>query len=752
MAHIDQPKGIFYESVKPRDNGKIGVSAALSRILNEAPYDAVECSGNSLPTGFDEIHHVRRRPAFYQASDNPDPENPTKHAFEGLAVRHSFFSVDEVNLEGLRQCFVDPESRIHPMGAATSITHPKIVSMKVGNNGFLAGEKFEFHEGLNYLIGGKGVGKSLVIEFLRFGLEQPSGDVEIQRDHAKKLNKRLAAGNSIEIVYQTPNGTQFQITRLFANAGEKDNLDIQASTTCVNLSTGEKYSGDIRVAFPMLAYSQTEVISIAEDKDAQLDLIDRFIDTRDVDQRIAQLIIELRENDARLDKSLRASEKLEECDREIQTLQLQVDEITNALANPVFERMKASESKMEALERCQGSATALRDQLLVWAAEIDELGLPETPQDLARDALLEEQRAKLGDLQVRVSKTISELAANVATTQGEMAAATEGWLPEFEKMKTDYNTMLQQIGGDQQKKETERQRLEKRKAEVEEEALQYRAQKDALKGVFDERETKLNQLTELQQSIYATRQQKYDELTSRSEGKLRLTLTHSANTKAFEDKLIELLKGGPSAPSVGERRKIAQKVTPRRFVELVVGQKVQDLASEAEIGEALAKRVIERLRAVDDFVEVLALQHNCYPGDVPAIEYRKEGGEYAELDELSVGQKCTALLIIALCDGTMPVVIDQPEDALDIISVWEDIAKKLRRGKNSRQFILTTHNSSVAVAADSDQFIVLKAGANTGSVVAAGAIDRPEVKRAVIEHMEGGEEPYRLRAQKYNIG
>jgi len=90
-------------------------------------------------------------------------------------------------------------------------------------------------------------------------------------------------------------------------------------------------------------------------------------------------------------------------------------------------------------------------------------------------------------------------------------------------------------------------------------------------------------------------------------------------------------------------------------------------------------------------------------------------------------------------------------DALDIISVWEDIAKKLRRGKNSRQFILTTHNSSVAVASDSDQFIVLKAGATSGRVVASGAIDRPEVKKAVIDHLEGGEDPYILRSKKYNI-
>jgi hypothetical protein len=57
----------------------------------------------------------------------------------------------------------------------------------------------------------------------------------------------------------------------------------------------------------------------------------------------------------------------------------------------------------------------------------------------------------------------------------------------------------------------------------------------------------------------------------------------------------------------------------------------------------------------------------------------------------------------------------------------------------------------VAVAADSDQFIVLKGGASFGKVVASGAIDRLEVRKAVIEHMEGGEEAIRLRLKKYNL-
>ena len=107
----------------------------------------------------------------------------------------------------------------------------------------------------------------------------------------------------------------------------------------------------------------------------------------------------------------------------------------------------------------------------------------------------------------------------------------------------------------------------------------------------------------------------------------------------------------------------------------------------AGLTETFAKRIIERLRNYHGFEEILELQHLYYPEDVPIIQYQKAENVYAPLNEISVGQKCTALLIIALSEGTIPVLIDQPEDALDIVSVWQDVGKRLLDGKQIRQFI-----------------------------------------------------------------
>jgi hypothetical protein len=71
--------------------------------------------------------------------------------------------------------------------------------------------------------------------------------------------------------------------------------------------------------------------------------------------------------------------------------------------------------------------------------------------------------------------------------------------------------------------------------------------------------------------------------------------------------------------------------------------------------------------------------------------------------------------------------------------------------KESRQFIFTTHNSSLAVASDTDKYLVLEGDAASGKVVFSGAIDSEPVRKQVIEYLEGGLSTYRAKYLKYNI-
>ena len=133
------------------------------------------------------------------------------------------------------------------------------------------------------------------------------------------------------------------------------------------------------------------------------------------------------------------------------------------------------------------------------------------------------------------------------------------------------------------------------------------------------------------------------------------------------------------------------------------------------------------------------------------IKFNIGDDTYEPLTRISIGQKCTALIIMAMCEGNMPVVIDQPEDSLDIRTVWQDMCQKVRQGKEKRQFIFTTHNSSLAVASDTDKFHVMEANSQQGRVARTGAIDSEDVKDDVIIYLEGGKATYIHKSEKYNI-
>ena len=96
-------------------------------------------------------------------------------------------------------------------------------------------------------------------------------------------------------------------------------------------------------------------------------------------------------------------------------------------------------------------------------------------------------------------------------------------------------------------------------------------------------------------------------------------------------------------------------------------------------------------------------------------------------------------------------MIDQPEDSLDIKSIWTDVCVKLRDGKERRQFIFTTHNSSLAVASDSDNFLIMEADANKGRVDLTGSMDHEPLGNEVLDYLEGGIETYRRKFVKYDV-
>ncbi len=125
--------------------------------------------------------------------------------------------------------------------------------------------------------------------------------------------------------------------------------------------------------------------------------------------------------------------------------------------------------------------------------------------------------------------------------------------------------------------------------------------------------------------------------------------------------------------------------------------------------------------------------------------------EGRSVDQLSPGQRSSAMLPLVALSETAPLIIDQPEDNLDNRMVGRTLTKILADLKERRQIIVTTHNPNIVVGGDAEQVVVLETtGARSARVEATGSIDDPQIIESVVSIMEGGREAFEVRNRRYS--
>ena len=122
------------------------------------------------------------------------------------------------------------------------------------------------------------------------------------------------------------------------------------------------------------------------------------------------------------------------------------------------------------------------------------------------------------------------------------------------------------------------------------------------------------------------------------------------------------------------------------------------------------------------------------------------------ITKLSHGQQGTIYLKLKIAANMFSetLVYDQPEDDLDNQFITEELVKLFRRIKKHRQVIIVSHNANLVVNADSEQVIVAH---NDDGVLSytSGALEDPEINRAVCQILEGGKQAFENRERKYNL-
>jgi ABC-type lipoprotein export system ATPase subunit/histidinol phosphatase-like PHP family hydrolase len=759
-AHIDSTNGVF-EQMKgmPR-----------KEVIQHPKLLAVEAVNFQkvfkFLNGNDPLYE--RKLAVYQSSDNPYIDRngniiitgsyAGKHSIYGIGYRYSYFKVDKnISLESLRQCFIDPEVRIRQSFEYKKRTYPHIKSVKI-NSGFLSDIESNFHQGLNSILGAKGVGKSLLIEFIRFALDQESTHNEINEDHKEKLKKQLGQYGRVEINICDETGKEFEIIRTY-NPAEDNPLE------CKDVSTNEILNVNIAQLFPVLFLSQTEIIKIAEDSNEQMMFIDKFFDFYRYRNQISGLESELKELDREFADSLKAFHEQKDFHKQLKTSKIELERLSKQLKNPIFDGFTKLEEKDKIFRIQYNFLKILIEHINNFERVIKNEEISEMPKVISLDPALKRT-------QDTVKNTKSFLLENFVTQREKVNKAIKNifdeyknWKPTFDEKKSKFQEQVLRMGGDSQKLEEKRTVKVKEIENIEKKLLSIRNKANQIKEISKIRNEKLKELKKIYHDYFQARKEKCEYFEKVSKNKLQITIIESTNKDEFQRCLAFLKRG--SYLREWDIEQLSNKVTPYEFIlnllrydisrtdELGNANKhIKEIAQITNLAEEKVKNLADHLLNSKSYEELLLLQYKAIPQDRPEIKYNigdSQKPNFVNLNNLSTGQKCAAMIILALSEGIMPIIIDQPEDSLDIRAIWDDMCSKLRSKKEVRQFIFTTHNASIAVASDTDKFIIMTASATLGEIAFSGAIDNEYVRSEVIKYLEGGLTTYKLKYLKYNI-
>ena len=264
-----------------------------------------------------------------------------------------------------------------------------------------------------------------------------------------------------------------------------------------------------------------------------------------------------------------------------------------------------------------------------------------------------------------------------------------------------------------------------------------------------ERESLKNDIQKERHNLFTLRKERIEKINEHLSGRVKLEVSYQSDRKEFKDNLASLLSGSRISEDT-----IAKIVDNKQItidgIELskIIQAGDEKLQKYFQLTDAMTRRITDWFK---DRSKLYQLE-NLFPEDLITIKLKVgEGEEYRPFDKLSDGQKATALLVLLFSQERKILIIDQPEEDLDNRFVYDDIVVMLRQMKGKRQLIFATHNANIPVLGDSEQVFVLDAEADQCKIKDFGSIDKTSITENIKKIMEGGEEAFRKRIQKYGV-
>ncbi|HUK29654.1 MAG TPA: hypothetical protein VLV89_00985 [Candidatus Acidoferrum sp.] len=704
------------------------------------------------------------------------------HNYEAIGTSYTWLKMEVADVEGIRLALLDPESRLRRMSdGPPGHAYPVIDSITVRNTDFFDSIEVSLNPCLNTFIGGRGSGKSTVIECLRYGLDRarPADFDEDEAEIREVVNGLLQPKNERDFG-ETP-GTllpSHEITldltvseRKYRVCRNGDGISVTPDPGAPGAAAAQL---DVRaLIFPRIL-SQKQIARIAKDPTAQRRELDALGDPAALreflaDQaRVLAAIKELQLKRKQLNEQLaslpsRETELRKVTDR-IAVLEKGGNKETLANYQAFQGEQRWVKDASEGLSGITNQIAALLGESVKMRSRIEKV--PDGPSTEWKQSVLNRVLQAIDEFQ----STLTQFTAGLITLRATIAAEQQViWQPKFDVVKGQYEQLraeMQRTGADFSQHE----RLLDQRNSLEREIEGMQAASAELLVA----ESNLRDVRRRQVDLFGERLARRRELAGRLEtadADIRLEIIPFGDQRDFVSRKEEWFGGAGLQDRDWEVLTQFVYASPTEIVQKLHGLvealrtdikaslgsgrplELSNSAVGALIGTGLSSRLTRYFfNALQKGDRIRTDEMECFlPEDLIDAKVRSADGTFKPITQGSVGQKSMAVVSLLLSAGDQPLIIDQPEDDLDNQYVYGVVVDLLRKRKFSRQIIVASHNANIPVNGDAELIAGFEVQNGLGKTMAAGSIDRAEIKEFVSVIMEGSAEAFRLRKERYGF-
>ncbi|NWF92215.1 MAG: AAA family ATPase [Syntrophaceae bacterium] len=674
--------------------------------------------------------------------------NPKRVEEIGTRSRATYLKLSATHLDALRLAFHDPETRLS-VGNIPRAIHPRIRSLTITGSGFLRNLNISWNQDLNVIAGGRGAGKSAILESLRYAFAtQPFSD---RSYHEELVRHALGRGGRIEVILDRPGQDgkvrQYRIVRVW---GEEPRT-FQLSPEKPLLVAPSDLLGP--GAGPTI-FGQREIYAVSESEEYRLAFLDELIgeEARKRADAVSKAMESLNANasaildlQAKLAKREEYSQRLRAIEQEIETHRKQVAErlkevadlrsvgegirdATNAVRNALAEAGKRRPVLLSSLEKAyQNLLHAKSRHPAVVEESIKVLGV-----------LQESLKVVLDDETTLYEQAVQNL------TRVEMRCQEKLRLLEEETKRMEREAKKESAGQDRMLRLTEeRDSLSSFMAE-------FSGIDSRLKTLRQKRQDLLQQIRDCREAQNRLRRERADAIAGSLNGRLQIQVELKGQKGNYKEQLSLLLNGSDLSQEA-----IDQLVLPEATDGIALAEAARAGSKEVQVRFGLKPEMADHLvRWLTAEESRLFELETLIPQDALRLKLRMDG-QYRSLEHLSVSQGAAAILLLLFGLESRILIVDQPDDYLDDRFIREEIVQILREQKGmkdqnpGRQIILATHDATIPVMADAELVMPLEVRDDCAQIIGRASIDDRSIREFIKTAMEGGKEALKQRMEKY---